>query len=239
MCLKVLYILLRICGRAGSVGFQQDRFIQERTGVCVLQRETAQTCSPRREEKEGVLGQEEEERSAGRTNTLSFPIYSHPMCLFGGLGWTAFPNRDSVIGRWCDWHLSAGASAVHGVARGEWGKSLDFESQLVLCLVCPTFLRYGCVEPFGHFSLMHDLLFTCVQMKRYQSSFGLFQIKGVVAYLFLSYYFMLWSAIIVYGLLYVTTAAIWAVLNAHYVYYNYENIKNVYFIIANVFLIHI
>lgn len=36
-----------LCGRAGLVGFQQDRFIQGRTGVCVPRRGTAQTCSPR------------------------------------------------------------------------------------------------------------------------------------------------------------------------------------------------
>lgn len=36
-----------LCGRAGLVGFQQDRFIQGRTGVCVPLRGTAQTCSPR------------------------------------------------------------------------------------------------------------------------------------------------------------------------------------------------
>ncbi|TRY83646.1 hypothetical protein DNTS_017540, partial [Danionella cerebrum] len=52
-----------------------DRFIQDRTGVCVPLRETALTCSPRQE------GEKEEERSAGLGRQFIMAVESFPELL--------------------------------------------------------------------------------------------------------------------------------------------------------------
>lgn len=76
-----------------------------------------------------------------------------------------------------------------------------------------------------------------MQMKHHRSLFELFQVKGVVAYLFL--YIILCSDLPLQTLFfYVTTAAICAVLNAHcfpfVLFLDYGNMENDNFIISNV-----